>query len=335
MKTVAKLVVLQSTIHRLHKHGHRLWLLIFISFLTFVSFAALLLKEIHVSQSGIDYKEVSGSSNRSAVVSSKDIPKDVIGALLHYAVTNTSAQMSQEELGVIANIVLQKSPCNFLVFGLGHESFLWRILNFGGRTVFLDESENWINRLEEKHPEMEAYQVEYTTKVSESNQLLALAKDQRRTDCRPVQNLLFSDCKLAINDLPNEIYDIGWDVILIDGPRGYFSGAPGRMSAIFTAAVFGRSKKQAKSTDIFVHDSDREVEKVYSNQFLCRENLVSSQVMLAHYRIQTMSKDSMDFCTKNLTSVPPKLKKKKPTKIFSEREDDHSFQAGSALARDL
>ncbi|KAH9294364.1 hypothetical protein KI387_040432 [Taxus chinensis] len=315
MKAVAKLVVLQSTIHRLHKHGHRLWVLVFISFLTFASFAAFLVKEIHLFQAGgFEYKAIANSANRAG------IPKDVIEALVHYAGANTSAQMSQGEIRAIAHSVLEKRPSNFLVFGLGHESFLWRILNYGGRTVFLDESEMWVNRLEEKHPEMEAYEVQYTTKVSESEQLLALAKEQSQTDCRPVQNLLLSDCKLGINDLPNYLYEVNWDVILIDGPRGYFPGAPGRMSAIFTASVLGRSKQEVKVTDIFVHDSSREVEKIYSDEFLCRENHVSSIGMLAHYKIQTMGKDSMEFCKNNSTSKAPlssNLQWKKLTKVRS------------------
>lgn len=281
----------------------------------FASFSVLLVNQIHFYQDGTDERnEISNSSNRSTVAI---IPKDVIGALLHYAVPSTSPQMSQEEIGVIANVVLQKSPCNILVFGLGHESFLLRILNFAGRTVFLDESENWVNRFEEKHPQMEAYEVQYTTKVSESKQLLDLAKERRGADCGPVQNLLFSDCKLAINDLPNNIYEVGWDVIFIDGPRGYFPGAPGRMSAIFTAAVLARSKKEHKFTDIFVHDSNREVEKAYSSEFLCKENLVSTVGMLAHYRIRTMDKDSMDFCTlngSNRAPLPSNFKRRTRTK---------------------
>lgn len=271
----------------------------------FASFSVLLVKQIHFFQDdNEEHNEIPNSSNRSTAAI---IPKDVIGALLHYAVSSTSPQMSQEEIGLIANVVLQKSPCNILVFGLGHESFLLRILNFAGRTVFLDESENWVNRFEEKHPQMEAYEVQYTTKVSESKELLALAKEQRGADCGPVQNLLFSDCKLAINDLPNNIYEVGWDVIFIDGPRGYFPGAPGRMSAIFTAAVLARSKREHKVTDIFVHDSNREVEKAYSSEFLCKENLVSTVGMLAHYRIRTMDKDSMEFCTVNASTRAPLL----------------------------
>lgn len=83
------------------------------------------------------------------------------------------------------------------------------------------------------------------------------------------------------------------------------------MSAIFTAAVLARSKKAGGKTDVFVHDFDREVERVSSEEFLCRENLVETVDGLAHFVVERPQKHSFEFCrsskTSSLTSTVPKL----------------------------
>lgn len=139
--------------------------------------------------------------------------------------------------------------------------------------------------------------------MNELYDLLDYTKDQIKKDCRPVQNLLFSDCKLAINDLPNHIYEMGWDVILVDGPRGFFPVAPGRMSAIFTAGVLARSKKGGcGKTHVFVHEMDRQVEKVCSEEFLCKENLVEAVDLLGHFVVKNKVVNSQEFCPSSYSS---------------------------------
>ncbi|EOA30948.1 hypothetical protein CARUB_v10014094mg [Capsella rubella] len=267
---------------------HRLLFIFFLSFFTLLfSFSLFSSSSIHSTTTKTSH------SLSSSPFSSSSLPPPVTAALLHYtSSTPPNTSMSFLELTTISTIINSHGPsCNLLVFGLTYESLLWRSINFQGRTVFVDESPYSVSKFEQSNPGVEAYDVVYSTKVSQATKLLGYYKT--KNECRPVQNLLFSDCKLGINDLPNFVYEIDWDVILIDGPRGYAFDSPGRMAPIFTTAVLAKSKDlgkkkkmkktKKKKTDVFVHEFGREIERVYSDEFLCEENLIEVVGDLGHY----------------------------------------------------
>ncbi|KAL3526805.1 hypothetical protein ACH5RR_011461 [Cinchona calisaya] len=294
-----KLILLHPYIQK-QGSSNRLWLLAFISFFTL----AFLLTLIYTRES-ITATTVAAATATTGSSSNPQLSSSVIRALVHYASnSNNSDHMSLTDIKQISD-VLQKcrNPCNFLVFGLTPETLLWKALNHNGRTVFIDENRYYAAYIEEKYPEIEAYDVQYTTKITEAKELIAAVKEQVFNDCRPVQNLLFSECKLGLNDLPNQFYEVDWDVILVDGPRGYWPEAPGRMSAIFTAGVLARSKNGGNSkTHIFVHDFNQKVDRATSDEFLCRENLVKSKDMLGHFILERMDANVFQFCRSNHTS---------------------------------
>ncbi|KAJ0457719.1 putative polysaccharide biosynthesis domain-containing protein [Helianthus annuus] len=297
-----KLILLHAFIQK-QGNPNRLWLIALMSVFALASLLTLVYtrESFHTTTT----THITATINHQR----QSLPKSVVKALVHYAANaNSTDHMSQTDVKQISDVLKQcTSPCNFLVFGLTRETLLWNALNNYGRTVFIDENRYYAAYMEEKYPEIEAYDVQYTTKISELNELVTSVREQARNECRPVQNLLFSDCKIGLNDLPNQLYELDWDVILVDGPRGYWPEGPGSISAIFTASVLARSKKGGNhKTHVFVHNYNREVEKVSSEEFLCKENLVkSSKDLLAHFVVERVAAESgtNQFCHNHPTTI--------------------------------
>jgi glucuronoxylan 4-O-methyltransferase len=159
---------------------------------------------------------------------------------------------------------------------------MWTSLNYSGRTVFLKEDKYWIEQIQAKIPSLESHHVVYDTKVHQSDKLMRSGMEQE--DCKKVSDQRFSKCELAHKGFPSEVYDIEWDVIMVDAPTGYFEGAPGRMSAIYTAGLIARNRENG-DTDVFVHDVDRKVEDKFSKAFLCEGYLVEQEGRIRHFNI--------------------------------------------------
>ncbi|XP_021728265.1 probable methyltransferase At1g27930 [Chenopodium quinoa] len=212
-------------------------------------------------------------------------------AVLHYATTRDIPQQSTAEIRVSFDVLFSLYPCNFLVFGLGHDSLMWASFNPNGFTMFLEEDPNWIKTVLTKAPNIRVYPVGYKTHLYDAKNLLAHYKAE--PNCLPPKLHLQGNtkCRLVLSDLPNEVYDKEWDVIMIDGPKGYLPDLPGRMAAIYTVAVMARMRTRPGVTHVILHDVNRKVERVYAQRFLCRKYLVKAVGRLWHFVIPPASKD--------------------------------------------
>lgn len=221
-------------------------------------------------------------------------------AILHYATSQTTPQQSKGEISVSFEVLKSRSPCNFLVFGLGHDSLMWASFNPRGTTLFLEEDPKWVQTVLKKAPQLRAETVNYQTQLKQADDLLSSYKSEPA--CAPSEAVLRGNtrCRLALSNLPDEVYEKEWDLIMIDAPRGYFPEAPGRMGAIFSAAIMARRRQGSGPTHVFLHDVDRKVEKAFAEEFLCRKYLVKAVGRLWHFEIPSATNvtdaDGASFC---------------------------------------
>ncbi|TQE12945.1 hypothetical protein C1H46_001591 [Malus baccata] len=204
------------------------------------------------------------------------------------ASANTSA-LSKKEYQLLSNLISQKAPCNLLIFGLEPQYVSLSSINTGGTTVFLEDDQNKISTLKPNSNTTRVYKVDYQIPAKEAYKLLQHARGN--PDCKP-KLLQQSKCQLALKNLPQEVYELKWDVVVVDGPSGNTPEEPGRMSSIYSASMIARN---ANITHVVVHDVDRMIEKWFSWEFLCDENLVSSKGRLWNFRI-TGQLNSTIFC---------------------------------------
>lgn len=159
--------------------------------------------------------------------------------------------MSFSQYLAIANAIEKRRPVNLLVFGLGFDSLVWNDLNRDGKTVFLEDDEEWIYKF--RNSNLEIFHIVYNTKVENH------------------EKYGFDHKNLEV-DLNRELKEVAWDVIVVDAPLGHqpprpWKG-PGRMSSLFMA-----KKLSSSATLIIVDDFGRDIEKRYATEYFGEENI--------------------------------------------------------------
>ncbi|KAF3334506.1 glucuronoxylan 4-O-methyltransferase 1 [Carex littledalei] len=222
---------------------------------------------------------------------------DLMTATVRYATSRVVPQQSLAEISESLAVLRKRAPCNFLIFGLGHDSLMWYALNAGGTTVFLEEDPSWYKTVLKGSPFLTAYHVEYRTHLSEADELLQGWKQEKM--CAPENAYLKGNqrCRLALDNLPDVVYEKEWDFwiyalfnYLEKSKPLYYAAAPGRMAAIYSAMVMARARKGEGDTDIFLHDVNRKVEKTFAKEFLCDKYRVGAVGRLWHFRVPPISR---------------------------------------------
>ncbi|KAL8167103.1 hypothetical protein V2J09_008602 [Rumex salicifolius] len=193
-----------------------------------------------------------------------------------------------KELKFLTNLVTQKAPCNLLIFGLEPEYFILSKINSEGRTFILEDNPEKLRLFQRRSNNTRIHKVEYTIPAKDAYKVLKTAR--KKPSCSPCSYPLESSkCRLALTALPEEVYKIKWDVIIVDGPSGDRPDTPGRMATIYTASVLARAEN---GTNVVVHDVDRVIERWFSWEFLCEDNLVSSKGKFWNFLIEGGSEET-------------------------------------------
>ncbi|XP_004236364.2 arabinogalactan O-methyltransferase 2 [Solanum lycopersicum] len=219
--------------------------------------------------------------------------------------------LAEKEINFLYDLVSRKSPCNILVFGLETQySSQISTINRGGFTVFLEDNPAKIKLYNSTSnaDSTRIYRVEYQTVASDAYKILKHAR-QNQKDCyisataRPsslkhdVHSNSSRKCKFMslVTNVPKEVYEVKWDLVIVDGPEGDKPESPGRMAAIYIAGVLARRSKNKNGTHVLVHDVDRMIEKWFSWEFLCDTNLFSSKGKFWDFNIP-IKPNATTFC---------------------------------------
>ncbi|KAG2242400.1 hypothetical protein Bca52824_095754 [Brassica carinata] len=142
-------------------------------------------------------------------------------------------RLLQNELKLLSDTVTSRSPCNVLVFGLAPQYLTLSSINTRGITVILEDEQSK-TKAEVNPNNTRIYSLKYhQMEVKNAYKLLRHARANPACAAPNMYKLHqgSSECKLKLKDLPQEVYNTKWDVIVVDGPRGDDLEAPARQGS--------------------------------------------------------------------------------------------------------
>ena len=159
---------------------------------------------------------------------------------------NTQIQTSKELCLEIINSSIDKK---MLVFGLGYDSELWyNITNFN--TFFVEDDIDYINM---------------NTNIPKSH---IIYYDYKNINVE--KSFQMSDSQIEEYKIPEQLLANGpFDVIFIDGPKGYNNSCSGRLLPIYWSSKF----LSKTNTIIYVDDCNRKLEKYCISKYFATKDI--------------------------------------------------------------
>ena len=159
--------------------------------------------------------------------------------------------MSLNQYWHISKLINKIRPANILIFGLGFDSIVWNKINRNGKTCFVEDNTEWIEKFK--------------------NRKLNIKKVTYKTCIEDYEKYGFYDEQLFL-ELDKDTLNTKWELIIVDAPLGHqpprkWSG-PGRMSSLYTAKKLSKYARY-----IVVDDFSRKIENLYSKEYFGKKNL--------------------------------------------------------------
>ncbi|MDQ0468745.1 hypothetical protein [Labrys wisconsinensis] len=169
-----------------------------------------------------------------------------------------ATQISPAQIEAVASIVRARAPgARFLVFGLGRDSPMWQRLNADGETLFVEDKPAYVEAARQAMPQARIVVADYAATTV-------------------LGSFAMSPAALDAIAMPEELRG-SWDVVLIDGPAGYWPGDPGRL-----VPLAWTSRLMARHTHVFVDDYNRVLERHFADLLIRFDNPPCAE--LAHER---------------------------------------------------
>jgi Polysaccharide biosynthesis len=168
--------------------------------------------------------------------------------LAYYSKLEPEPILIQKQAAWIIEILHKSAPNpNFLIFGLGFDSALWRDMNPCGTSIFLEDQKKWIDTvMSSTSSNLNVFQVKYRQKKGHS--------------VKRASNFFRSPHLIK---MPPAVEGKCFHTVLLDAPMGFFPRHPGRQEAAYWTLQM--AKRCSKSTNrpvyVFVHDAQRWIER--------------------------------------------------------------------------